>query len=208
MWGSWRGPGGARFCKLRASVFSCGGSSIPEREAKGFESLGRDGVNEGSCQKSSNQPVIGKGCAEGREGVEGRKVGDGSGKYGLLAWSYKRIEERGEEGEGKGYRRQGRRVSVAVEENRGRRRRKREGWQVISADHLQRRGRKGKFAEVNEPCNEVHLYFEHNVIDVPEEISLDEVRELERKRMEEESHQGEEADQGEVGDQEEDDDQG
>ncbi|OWM76638.1 hypothetical protein CDL15_Pgr009203 [Punica granatum] len=63
-------------------------------------------------------------------------------------------------------------------------------------------------AEVNEPCNEVHLYFEHNVIDVPEEISLDEVRELERKRMEEESHQGEEADQGEVGDQEEDDDQG
>ncbi|PKI59693.1 hypothetical protein CRG98_019869 [Punica granatum] len=38
-----------------------------------------------------------------------------------------------------------------------------------------------------------------NVVDVPKEISLDEVRELERKRMQEESHQGEEANQGEVG---------
>ncbi|PKI52041.1 hypothetical protein CRG98_027573 [Punica granatum] len=65
-----------------------------------------------------------------------------------------------------------------------------------------------RYEEVNEPCKEVHLYFEHNVVDVLEEISLDEVRELERKRMQEESHRGEEADQGEVGDQEEDDDQG
>ncbi|PKI38489.1 hypothetical protein CRG98_041126 [Punica granatum] len=29
-------------------------------------------------------------------------------------------------------------------------------------------------AEVNEPCKEVHSYFEHNVVDVLEEISLDE----------------------------------
>ncbi|XP_031392165.1 histone chaperone ASF1-like [Punica granatum] len=61
--------------------------------------------------------------------------------------------------------------------------------------------------EVNGPCKQVHLYFEHNVVDVPEEISLDEEEDDDQRKKDDqgqEDDQEEECDQEKEGDQEDD----